>query len=123
MKTVFMLLVFAPLTLFILLPVAYGEELDIKLVSFPPTHPGQEATIVVQTAANAHCEINVGGKKVQELSPKSANGQGRVSWTWTVDSKTAAGNWPIAVACSSEKQKGKEKTSFKGTLKTELVVK
>ena len=116
-KTAFMFLTLVQLTLFTLLPVAYSQQLDIKLVSLTsPVRHGSSATIGVSTVASANCQITVrymsGPSKAQGLFPKSADSQGKASWTWRVGSNTTPGSWPITVTCSSGGQSGILKTSF-----------
>src|SRR5438552_2708517 len=105
------------LTLLIPAPVAYTQQIEIKLISLTsPVSPGNDATIVVKTAANANCQITVhyksGPSKAQGLFPKSADNQGQVSWTWRVGSNTTPGQWPITVTCSAGGVEGTLKTAF-----------
>lgn len=116
-KTAFAFLALTSLTLLPLIPSAYSQQLEIKLISLTsPANAGSNATIAVNTVASANCQIIVlyksGPSKAQGLFPKSADVQGQVSWTWRVGSNTTPGSWPIRVTCSSGAQKGMLKTSF-----------
>jgi hypothetical protein len=107
----------AILILLIFTPPVLSQQLDVKLTSLTsPASAGSNATIAVNTAANAKCQITVhyksGPSKAQGLFPKSADNQGQVSWTWKVGTNTTPGTWPISVICSSGVLSGMLKTSF-----------
>jgi hypothetical protein len=69
-----------------------------------PVAPSSNATVTVTTAPAASCSITVtynsGPSKAAGLGPKNAAGNGAVSWTWKVGSRTAAGTYPIDINCT-----------------------
>jgi hypothetical protein len=116
-KTACLSLALAFLALLTLAPLACTQPTGGTPISITsPVSPGNEATITVYTAPNAKCRITVlyksGPSKAQGLVPKSADSQGRVSWTWRVGMKTVPGTWPIEVNCSSVNLKERLRTSF-----------
>lgn len=105
------------ITLLILAPFAYGQQLEVKIVSLTsPVSPGDDATITIQTGARADCLITVryksGPSKARGLVPKTADSQGRVSWTWRVGSRTTPGTWPIIVTCSRNERQARLQTTL-----------
>lgn len=82
-------------------------ELAVEFTSVTsPVSPGSQATAVVATAPSAHCAITVtyrsGPSSAQGLDDRTAGGDGAVSWTWNVGTRTSAGDWPIDVTCSRD---------------------
>jgi hypothetical protein len=78
----------------------------VNFVNAPlSARPGQAATLIVKTAPNTGCSIQVvyksGPSKAQGLVPKTSDGAGNVSWTWIVGTRTTPGQWPIYVTCAS----------------------
>lgn len=97
-----LLLLFSPLRV----RVAYAELLQVKAVSLTsPVRRGDDASLAVQTAANASCTIAVryktGLSKATGLVPKTSDSAGKVGWTWRVSSGATPGKWPITVTCSA----------------------
>lgn len=77
--------------------------LPLRIVSVTsPVKAGSKATLVAETNPGAMCSITVyyqsGTSSAAGLEPKSADSSGRVSWTWTVGSRTTLGIWRIVVA-------------------------
>lgn len=70
---------------------------------------GGNATITANAPANAYCIISVtyanGPTRVEGLQDKTADANGRVSWTWHVGSSAATGAAPIEVACTANGQR------------------
>jgi hypothetical protein len=70
-----------------------------RLVS--PVHPGGTGRLEIKTEPYAECEIIVeymsGPSEAAGLIPKTADSSGRVSWTWTIGTKTTPGEWPVTV--------------------------
>jgi len=70
-----------------------------------PVSPGGTGQVNVATAPNAACTIVVtyksGPSTAQGLIPKTADGNGNVSWTWNIGTNTTAGTWPIDVRCGA----------------------
>jgi competence protein ComEC len=68
-----------------------------------PVAPGDDATLTAQTSANASCQITVyyksGPSKAKGLTPRKADANGFVSWTWVVGTNTTPGTWRIVVTC------------------------
>ena len=85
----------------------------VKLISVTsPVRAGAYATVAVSAPAGATCAIVVTYKS----GPSSAAGlysqrvrSGKVSWTWTVGTRTTPGRWPIDVSCGAA---GSLHTSF-----------
>ncbi len=65
----------------------------------PRSKSGVNATIGIKHAAGAACTITVFYKsdpsRARGLGPKTADTQGKVSWTWRVGTTTTLGTWPI----------------------------
>jgi len=85
----------------------------VKLVSLTsPVNAGSDATLTVAVPNGTSCSIVVtyksGPSSAAGLYPKRANG-GRISWTWTVGTRTTPGRWPIDVSCGAA---GSLRTSF-----------
>jgi hypothetical protein len=85
----------------------------VKLVSVTsPAGAGSDATLVAAAPSGTICSIVVtyksGPSSAAGLYPKRAV-SGRVSWTWTVGSRTTPGRWPIDVSCGAA---GSLHTSF-----------
>ncbi len=81
-------------------------SLSVTITSLiSPVAQGSSATLRARTAAGAACTITVvyksGPSSAQGLGPKTADGSGAVSWTWTVGSRTTPGSWPVTVTCSA----------------------
>jgi hypothetical protein len=85
----------------------------VKLVSVTsPVRAGADATLVAAAPTGATCSIVVTYKS----GPSLAGGlysqrvrSGRVSWTWTVGTRTTPGRWPVDVSCGAA---GSLHTSF-----------
>ena len=98
-------------------PAAAQQPLAITLISLTsPVSHGNAANISVRTAPGAACTIIVtyksGPSRARGLVPKAAGGDGIVSWTWIVGTRTTPGKWPITVACSGGGKQGTLETSF-----------
>jgi hypothetical protein len=72
--------------------------------------------IPFQTALNASCWITViyksGPGRARGLFPQSADGRGRVTWTWRVGTRTTPGRWSLIVTCSAGGRQGTLETAF-----------
>ena len=76
----------------------------VTFANGPLTVPhGQNATLLVKTAPNTSCSIEVdyksGPSTAAGLVPKNSDSAGNVSWTWKVGANTTPGAWPITVTC------------------------
>jgi hypothetical protein len=96
-------------------PAATSGHGRVRLVSITSrVSAGSHASLTVAVSSASTCSITVnylsGPSSAQGLYRKRSTG-GRVSWTWTVGTKTTAGRWPIIVSCGSV-----------GTLNTSFVV-
>jgi len=84
------------------LPPAAGVAFTFVKSPVAPNGTGQ---VTVATAPNAACTIVVtyksGPSTAQGLIPKTADGNGNVSWTWNIGTNTTAGTWPIDVRCGA----------------------
>lgn len=81
------------------------QEVALQIVSVTsPVRAGSYATLVAETEAGADCTITVyyksGPSEAAGLAPKSADGDGRVSWTWKVGTRTTPGSWRIVVTAT-----------------------
>lgn len=98
-------------------PAAAGKPLSVKLISVTtPVHPGDDATVSVQTAPKSQCEIIVkmksGKSTAKGLEPKEANNTGKVSWTWKVAKNVKPGTVNITCNCSWAEKKGSLDTTM-----------
>ena len=70
---------------------------------------GSNATITANAPANAYCTITVtypnGPTHVEGLQDKTADANGKVSWTWRVGSSAATGTTPVEIVCTANGQK------------------
>ena len=85
----------------------------MKLVSLTsPVRAGSNATLTVAVPNGTSCAIVVtyksGRSSAAGLYAQRARAD-RVSWTWTVGTRTTPGRWPIDVACGAA---GSLHTSF-----------
>jgi hypothetical protein len=90
---------------------AADKPLSVKLISITsPLHPGDDATINVQTAPKSQCEIIVknksGNSKAKGLEAKQANNTGKVSWTWKIAKNITPGPIAVTVNCTWGKKTG-----------------
>jgi len=95
-------------------------SLAIRIISLTsPVAAGKEATIQVNTASNADCQIVVkyksGPSKAKGLEPKTADARGQISWTWHVGNRTTPGGWPVSVTCTSGGREGTTEATFEVT--------
>jgi hypothetical protein len=79
------------------------SDFFIEVISLTtPVSPGEYATIEVQTLPNELLAIEVwyksGKSEAEGLTPKRANDEGYVSWTWKVGTRTTPGFWEIIIA-------------------------
>jgi hypothetical protein len=98
-------------------PAAVQQPLPVTVISLTsPVSHGNAASITVRTAPEAACTITVtyksGPSRARGLDPKTADGNGVVSWTWIVGTRTTPGKWPIAVMCSTGDRQGSLEVAF-----------
>lgn len=78
---------------------------------------GDKAKVVIKTATAADCVIEVtydtGPSEAAGLEGKTADGAGKVTWSWTVGLNTATGRYPIDVSCFKGERQGSLSLSFK----------
>jgi hypothetical protein len=78
---------------------------------------GDKAKVVINTATAAECVIEVtydsGPSEAAGLDPKTADGAGKVSWSWTVGVTTAKGTYPIDITCFKGERLGSLTLTFK----------
>jgi hypothetical protein len=78
---------------------------------------GDSAKVVITTAAQAECTIEVtydsGPSQASGLEGKSADAAGKVTWSWTVGRNTKPGTWPIDIACFKGERDGTLHLTFK----------
>lgn len=87
-------------------PVARSTGLRVTIVSLTsPVARGSTASLSASTVPGAACTITVtyksGPSRAAGLVPKTASSTGRVSWSWTVGTRTTPGAWPATVVCAS----------------------
>ncbi|MCL6442943.1 MAG: thermonuclease family protein [Alicyclobacillus sp.] len=80
---------------------------SIRLIAFTRhVHPGDEATLEIQTQPGARATIEVdyksGPSKARGLYPQVADAQGHVTWTWFVGTNTTPGSWPVVVTVGKQ---------------------
>jgi hypothetical protein len=85
----------------------------VKLLSLTsPVSAGADATLTVGVPNGTSCSITVtyksGPSSAAGLYPQHA-GNGRITWTWMVGTRTTPGRWPIDIACGTA---GSLHTSF-----------
>src|SRR5262249_3054921 len=98
-------------------PAQQTPALTVQIVSVTSlVRRNSNATLVVQTAPGAQCAITVtyrsGPSTAAGLDPKTADGAGRVGWTWPVGGNTTPGSWPTEVRCSAGGQTATGRTAF-----------
>lgn len=81
-----------------------------------PVKAGAFATVTVKTAPGAYCKITVkyptGDSTATGLGPKTADANGRVTWSWKVGTQTAAGTHTIVVTAELCGESVKKDTTF-----------
>jgi len=81
-----------------------------------PVSPGGNATLTAKTVPGAACTITVyyksGPSTAKGLSPKTANDDGFVTWTWKVGTNTTPGTWRIVVTATINDQTITQETTF-----------
>jgi hypothetical protein len=82
-----------------------SEGLDLVILGVTsPVAPGGKATLEARTAPGAHCTITVyyksGPSRAGGLTPKDADADGNVGWTWSVGNQTTPGIWKITVSAT-----------------------
>ncbi len=78
-----------------------SSELPLRIISLTsPIDPGLDATLVIETLPGAECSaiVDYGPSGNSVLRSQVADGNGKVSWTWTVG--RFSGNWQITVKAS-----------------------
>jgi hypothetical protein len=86
-------------------PARSSAKGKVKLVSLTsPVRAGSHATLTVAIPTGTSCAIVVtyksGPSSAAGLYAQRARG-GRISWTWTVGTRTTPGRWPIDVSCGA----------------------
>jgi hypothetical protein len=94
--------------------LAAALPLDLLQLTSPVARSAM-ASLTIQTAAAAHCTIQVryrsGPSKARGLEPATADSEGKITWSWRVGYRTGVGNWPIEVACESAANKAHRSAS------------
>jgi hypothetical protein len=84
-----------------------GAHTGLSIISVTsPVDPGSGASLVAQTLPHAACNLAVtlpSGRQsgAQGLGPGTADGSGRVQWTWETGNRTKAGTARATVTCGS----------------------
>jgi micrococcal nuclease len=88
----------------------------LQIVSLSsPIAKGANATLTAKTLPGASCTIAVYYKSKSSaagLTPKAADGNGDVSWTWKVGASTTPGTWRIVVTAARDGKKVSVETPF-----------
>lgn len=89
------------------LPSTGVGAMGVTLTTVEGAAPGGRATVTAQTAAGAACTIRYTTpagtvSEAQGLGPATADGDGRVRWTWTISAGTRPGTGDIAVTCAGQ---------------------
>jgi hypothetical protein len=98
-------------------PEPTKKPLSIAEVSLTESvEGGDKAKVVIDTATAAECVIEVtydtGPSEAPGLDPKTADGAGTVTWSWTVGETTAKGTYPIDITCFKGERLGSLTLSF-----------
>ncbi len=77
----------------------------VQLSSVAGGRPGGRASVVAQTTPGASCSISYRtpagtSSTAQGLTPKTADGNGAVSWTWEIGPSTRPGTGAVVVTCN-----------------------
>jgi len=77
----------------------------VQLSSVAGGRPGGRASVVAQTTPGASCSISYRTpagtpSTAQGLTPKTADGNGLVSWTWEIGPSTRPGTGTVVVTCN-----------------------
>ena len=96
---------------------APAGELGVRILDFTrETAQGGDASLSVATTPGASCSIEVryksGPSQSRDLEPKTAGLDGRVAWSWRINARTAAGEWPVTVRCADGDAEGAATTSL-----------
>ncbi len=72
-----------------------------------PVYRGSNATLVAQTSPATNCTIRYttpagNPSKAAGLTPKTADANGSVSWTWKIDANTTPGTGTVTVTCNGQ---------------------
>jgi hypothetical protein len=99
-------------------PEPTKKPLPMAEISVPESvQRGEDARVVIDTGKAAECVIEVtydtGPSEDAGLGPKTADGEGRVSWSWTVDTTAAKGTYPIDITCFKGERLGSLALTFK----------
>jgi len=92
-------------------------ELSVSILSVtsPASPGGTPVTVFARTQPGAICEVQVGygGGKNEDaaFTPKQAQENGLVSWTWTVDPSTPFGKYPVTVTAKKSDGSGQPATA------------
>ena len=97
--------------------VVQEQELFLEIVSVTsPIGKGYTANLQAKTVPEAYCTITVyyksGPSGASGLYGKTADGDGNVSWSWKVGTRTTPGSWRIVVTSSLDGETVSETTSF-----------
>ena len=99
-------------------PEPTKKPLSIAEVSLTESvEGGDKAKVTINTATSADCVIEVtydsGPSEAAGLDPKTADGAGKVTWSWTVGGTTAKGTYPIDITCFKGERLGSLTLEFK----------
>ena len=99
-------------------PEPTKKPLSVAKVSLTESvEGGDKAKVVINTATAAECVIGVtydsGPSEAAGLEPKTADGAGTVTWSWTVGGTTAKGTYPIDITCFKGERLGSLTLTFK----------
>jgi len=77
----------------------------VQLSSVAGGRPGGRASVVAQTTPGASCSISYRtpagtSSTAQGLTPKTADGNGVVSWTWEIGTSIRPGTGTVVVTCN-----------------------
>lgn len=82
-----------------------SSDANIEILAVRGGKPGSRADVTVRTAPNAECSLSYttpDGDESDEqgLGPKTASGNGRVSWSWRISPDTTPGTGAVTVTCN-----------------------
>lgn len=90
-------------------PVTGADSSDssVEILAVRGGKPNARADTTVRTTPNAECSLSYttpDGDESDEpgLGPKTASGNGRVSWSWRISPDTTPGTGTVTVTCGDE---------------------
>jgi hypothetical protein len=82
-----------------------GSPSGVQITSITGAPPGGRASVAVQTTPGASCSMSYRtpsgtSSTAQGLTPRSADANGMVSWSWSIGPSTRPGTGTVTVTCN-----------------------